>query len=445
MRSLPIIFAVILLASPVLGVMTPGVETADRGFQQAPVAQTTEQVQSNDTIRVLDLPARQEISSSITTHHVDLGPSLGFSSSAVGAEVKTRAIINRINSTSDVSTRKQYILGEMTKIEQRVIVLQGAQQEAIVAHNEGDLSARELLIRFTEINAEAHALEQRRQALSDAADRTEDFSLGATRLASIKSDLNTLTSPVREHAQAVLTGRADPSQFSIRTSQSAIVMTTIANQTYLREAYRLDLRARDANGLTANEVEGLLMLVGENYPSLLENGTVDTNADIIGAGSSYVVNVNHDRGELAAYVDTGSRKVFKETQRRPLETITYPQRVTRVKDGLQLTVFRSYPGGPVRIQLNESDTETPVDANVTVGVATGRESQYLGRTGADGTLWMLSPSAGYTITVIKGNAAVIVQTTPTDTPEIVQEEQSTESTETTETASLGVSPRISLT
>ncbi|ELZ94515.1 DUF7094 domain-containing protein, partial [Haloferax sulfurifontis] len=121
-------------------------------------------------------------------------------------------------------------------------------------------------------------------------------------------------------------------------------------------------------------------------------------------------------GQLTAYVDSGTGRVFKESQTRPLESITTRDTASGVRDGLALTVDRTYPGGPLRIQLNESETGDPVDANVTIGLEASQESTLLGHTGSDGTIWTVSPSASYTVTVIRGNSAVVLTTAPTPMP-----------------------------
>lgn len=76
--------------------------------------------------------------------------------------------------------------------------------------------------------------------------------------------------------------------------------------------------------------------------------------------------------------------------------------------------------------MNESETGDPVDANVTIGLEASQESTLLGHTGSDGTLWTVSPSAPYTVTVIKGNSAVVLTADPTPTPTLAANPTDTE-------------------
>lgn len=426
MKALPLFVVLLLVASPVLGAASPGSLASDAA---ALTGETPAQVESpsNETIRVLDIEASSLVRSRVEPEYVDLGPSLGFAALRTGGDLQTRASIERIESADDVSIRSQLILGELNRVEQRAIALQSAQQSAITQFNANELSSRELLVELARIDTEARGLEERRVALRELATDTSDFSIDSGRLAALERELDTFTGPVRAHASDVLSGAAEPTRFSVRTSQSGVVLSSIADDTYIREAYRSDLRNRDKSGVSPTQA---LETVSENYPVVWENRATQNGADVVGAGNSYLVRINHDRGQLYAYVDSGSQRVFKESQTRPLDRVSNGTPATEIKDGLELTVYRTYPGGPLRIQLNESATSEPIDANVTLGVEANQESELLGRTGSDGTIWTVSPSSTYTITVIRGNAAVVLTTDPTPIPGLATNTTETNTTET---------------
>ncbi|WP_396610868.1 hypothetical protein ACH9L7_11640 [Haloferax sp. S1W] len=433
MKVLPLVLAFVLVASPVLGAVGPqaGSPPADALGDTAAQVQTS----SNGTIRVLDIPASSVVRSTVDLQHVDLGPSLDFAGLRAGTQIQTLSSIERIRSASDDGVRQQLILGEINQIEQRAIALQSAQRNAIEAYNSGGISARELLVELARIDAEARELNERRIELREISAQTPDFSVDPGRLAALERELDTFTGPVREQAVSVLTGAETPTRFFVRTSEDGLVLSVITDDTYIREAYRSDLRNRDESGVTPTEA---LDKVAENYPYVWDSRATQNGADVVGAGNSYLVRVNHDRGQLFAYVDSGSAKVFKEAQIRPLDTISNGTMATEVKDGLNLSVNRTYPGGPLRIQLTETETGDPVDANVTIGLEASRESSLLGRTGADGTIWTVSPGSRFTITVIKGNAAVVLTVSPTPVPHLLT--NTTKTNETTTTPASDVTP-----
>ncbi|MFC7204798.1 hypothetical protein ACFQJC_14870 [Haloferax namakaokahaiae] len=414
MKALPLVLVVVLVASPALGAVGPepfATPSADLGETQSLQVQAS----ANETIHVLDIPESQVARSSINSQHVDLGPALGFSSIRANGRLQTLTSIERIESVADNNVRQQLILGEINRIEQRAIALQSQQQNALSAYNAGEMSARELVVELARIDAQARNLNDRRTELRQIAVDTPDFSLDSGRLAALERELDTFTGPVRAQAAAVLSGRADPARFFVRTSETGIVLSTIADDTYIREVYRSDLRDRESSGVTPAEA---LDVVAENYPTIWETRASQNGADVVGAGDSYLVRISHSRGQLFAYVDSGSGTVFKEAQIRPLDDGFVGDPATQVKDGLNLTVYRTYPGGPMRIALNESATDDPVSANVTLGLEVSQESTLIGQTDSDGNLWTLSPNSSFTVTVIRGNAAVVLTVSPTSVPEL---------------------------
>ncbi|POG56739.1 DUF7094 domain-containing protein [Haloferax marisrubri] len=430
MKALPLVVVMLLVASPVLGAVGPvDGSTQAAALDQADPAQV--QSPSNGTIHVLDIPSSELVQATVEPHHVDLGPSLDFAALQAGGQIQTGASIERIESAADDSTRQQLILDEINSIEQRAIALQSTQRTAIEQFNAGELTARELLVRLARIDAEARGLNERRVALHELATETPDFSINSGRLAALERELDTFTGPVRRHVVSVMTGQSEAARFSVRTSESGVVLSVVADGEYVRESFRADLRDRDQSSVTYEEA---LDIVANNYPIIYSSRAAQNGTNVISAGDSHRVRINYNNGQLTAYVDAGSGQVFKESQSRPLGSISTGTAATEIKDGLRLTVNRTYPGGPLRIQLNETESDAPVDANVTIGLEASQESTLLGHTGADGTLWTVSPSSPYTITVIRGNSAVVLTTSPTPIPDLV-----TNATAENDTSAMGTS------
>ncbi|AFK18032.2 hypothetical protein E6P09_04555 [Haloferax mediterranei ATCC 33500] len=414
MKALPLVIAILLVASPALGAVGPdAVSDQQSVFDTASPAQAQAQQVPNETIRVLDIPESNLVQATVESQHVDLGPSLDLAALRAGGQIQTGTSIERIESASDDSIRQQLIIDELSRIEQRAIALQSTQRTVIERFNQDQITARELLVELARIDAEARSLNERRVELRTLASNTPDFSIDSGRLAGLERELDTFTGPVRKHAVAVMTGGAEPTRFSVRTSETGVVLSVVADGKYIREAYRSDLRDRDQSTVMYEEALGI---VADNYPTVYSSRSAQNGTNVISAGNSHRVRINYNGGQLSAYVDAGSGEVFKESQARPLRTVTSGTPKTEVKDGLSLTAYQTYPGGPLRIQLNETETDDPVDANVTIGLEASQESTLLGHTGTDGTIWTVSPSGPFTITVIKGNSAVVLTSSPTPIP-----------------------------
>jgi hypothetical protein len=71
--------------------------------------------------------------------------------------------------------------------------------------------------------------------------------------------------------------------------------------------------------------------------------------------------------------------------------------------------------------LVDAETETPVDANVTLSEG-DEESELLGQSGDDGSIWTLSPQREYTVTAIRGNDVVVLSIRPAAPPRVGEQQ-----------------------
>jgi hypothetical protein len=133
--------------------------------------------------------------------------------------------------------------------------------------------------------------------------------------------------------------------------------------------------------------------------------------------------------------------VFKEFQFRPLDQVNPGSSVSATRDGLELTAYRTYPGGPTRLQLNSTDDGEPVNAQITVGPP-GGQSSVVGRTGDDGSLWTVAPNGTYQVTAIDGSSVVVLSVDPTTTPSVYggTDNGSDDRTDTSETTTATATP-----
>jgi hypothetical protein len=370
---------------------------------------------TNRTPNVLEVPAADVARTEIDQRGIDLGPALGFAANETALRLATAATAERVESAPTTAVRQQRILGELSEIEQRAISLRTAEADAVRSYAAGRVTTRGFLKRLARIDMTARGLDARRERLATLAEETEDFSIDRARFATLERELDALTGPVRAEVVDVLAGRAPPRRFYVSAGEEAVTLTVIDGDRWVREAYRADLRDRGAGSMGP---EGALNATRDAYPVIW--ATKDRGqAQVRGTGPSYLVRVPHARGRLSAFVDSGSQRVFKEFQVRPLSTTDDDETVSNVGDGLRLTVTRTYPGGPMKVNLTDAETGEPLDYNVTVGRPNG-DREFVGRTGPDGVLWTLSLRGPFTVAAISpsSNSFVVRDVTPADPPRV---------------------------
>ncbi|RLM56403.1 hypothetical protein DVK02_07765 [Halobellus sp. Atlit-31R] len=402
-------------AEPAVSAPQPGTETAGSSEQLGTTPDTPAQLAdvngTGTAIDVLGIPSSESTRSTLETEHVELGSGLAFSSSTTDVQLATAATVERIESAPSPELRQQYLLQEVSEIEQRIVAIRAHQRQVVDAYGDGELTPRRFLYELALIDAEARELEQRRERLESLAESTPGFSISSSRFGNVELELNTLSGPVRGYAGSVLRGEAESARFFVQTGTDSIVLGVVRDGTYVRETYRGVLRQGGGDPFSLAEA---VNATEQAYPTITDLRLRD---DTLGNpdSDSTRVTVEHERGRLVAFVDSGSQRVFKEYQYRPIDQVQPRSSTSAVKDALELTAYRTYPGGPVRLQLNSTTTGDPVDAQITVGPAGGRSS-VIGRTGADGSLWTLAPSGTYQVTAIDGSSVVLLSVAPTSTP-----------------------------
>jgi hypothetical protein len=409
MRAVSIFLAVILVIATVAGAV-PVTSIGDAQLSDGSTSQVN-QGGSGPILSMLGISPVEVQRAALQTTYVELGRGLEFASTATETRIQTETTLNRIQSASTPSMRQQRLLQALSETEQRTVVLRSQQRTQISAYGSENITTEQLLARLAAIDSESRALITRLSRLKSAADSIEGFSIPASRFETLQIELQTLTSPVREHATDVITGATERSRFVIQSGPQSVVIGTIIDDTYVREAYRGRLRGGDI-GVALN-ITTPTNVTTDAYPTItsLRRERTVTASD----GSIARVNIDHDRGRLVSFIDTSSARIFKEVQYRPLTQTSTRRSISAVKDGLRLTAHPTYPGGPVRFQLNSTATEQSVDAPLTLGPPSG-ESTIVGETGSDGSLWTLAPDGTYQVTAIDRSSVVLVSVDPSFPP-----------------------------
>ncbi len=374
------------------------------------------------TFRVLSTPPDADPRTGTTMHGANIGTSLGLDVADVDAALETEAVVRGIENADTSADRQRRILAAVNQVEQDEVSLHSRQLAAINAHAAGDLSDRELLDELVTIAAVASEYDERLDVLDELADETDGFS-SPSRLDELQVQLQVYEGPVRAEALAAVRGETGGSNIHIETSDGAVVLATVdeAENRYVREVVRDDRWDRGGGSVSS---EDAINVTAASYP---ETAAL-READAFGAGSVHRVTVAHDFGELRTFVSGGTDQVFIEYQRIDLETFPDFESVSTTGDGFNVTVDRSYAGGPVVVSVTDAEDGTPIDGVTVTKSVGGGDSEAIGTTDADGTIRTLSPADSYRITVVdEPRVAVVDGITPTETPRLVDDQPSEES------------------
>ena len=427
MRALPIAaVAVLLLVAPVAGVAAPGAvapATGPAGFagssppaDSSPSADSVPQIdRANLTLRTLSTPAGAETRVSTYVRGPDLGSSLGFATVDADAAVETAAVVDRIERAEPGVERQQQILAEINRVERAEVALNSRQTNAFSAHAAGEITDRQLVDELVRVAATAREYDERLDAIDELAEATDDFSSPA-RLDELQVALQVYEGPVRDHALAVARGQPGSSDIYVESSQGAVVLATVIDGEYVREVFRTDRWDRGGSDITNDIAIGV---TEDAYP---ETAAL-REPDAFGAGSVHRITIPHEFGTLQTFVSGGTEQVFVEHQRVDLGSFPDSESVSEAGDGFNVTVERTYAGGPVTVTVLDEQTGEPIPGvTVTKSVGDG-DSQAIGTTNDAGVVRTLSPAETYRITVVDEPRVVVLgDIEPLPTPRPVDDE-----------------------
>ncbi len=439
MRALPVVVAVLLLVVPVAGTMSPAagsespavvggsgpveidsadpvaVDSADPVAPSRPQTGPSQIDRENLTFRTLSAPADADPRVGSVLRGANLGPALSFSVDDADAAAETAAVVDRIENAETNTERQRLILAALSQVERDEVSLSSRQSDAFSAHASGNLSDRELLNELVRISATAREYDQRLEEIDALAEETDGFS-SPTRLDELQVALQVYEGPVRDVALSTVRGERSATEIFIKSTESSVTLATIADGEYVRETFRNDRWDRGGGAISNNEA---INVTTASYPE-----TAALRApDAFGAGSVQRITIPHEFGLLRTFVSGGTEQVFVEHQRIDLDAFPDTERVSATGDGFNVTVERSYPGGPVTVTvLGEETTEPVPDVTVTKSVG-GGDSRVIGTTNADGVVRTLSPAESYRITVVDEPRVVVVDgLQPIATPRLADDE-----------------------
>ncbi len=387
----------------------------DGGSGDAALGQL-EEIDAGSTFRVLSTPADAEVRSGGTVHDGNLGTSMSLAVDTADAEMETAVITRHIESADSDADRQRRILAAVNRVEQDEVSLHDRQMTAVDAHANGEISDRELLNELVEVAAIAEEYDERLDVLDDLATETEGFS-APSRLDELQVQLQVYEGPVRDEALAAVRGETGGSDIHVETSQDAVVLATIDEEAgqYVREATRNDRWDRGGGEVTGDRA---INVTAESYPETVAL----REPSAFGAGAVHRVTVGHEFGELRTFVSGGTDQVFVEHQRIDLAEFPDFEAENAVGDGYNVTVDRSYVGGPVVVTVADAEDGDPVDDVTVTKSIGGGDSETIGTTDADGTLRTLSPSETYRITVVdEPRVAIVDGIEPTETPRLTDD------------------------
>jgi len=316
-----------------------------------------------------------------------VGAAVAADTAALDSEFTAFVATERLAATNG-STRMAIARAELDAVADRIDGLRAAERRAYRGHANGTLTERELLVWLARVHAAAGPLDAPldsvRSTLSD-----REAAAAAQRLATLRAERRVLLGPVREQSLAALRGQTAPARTFVQSSETGVVLATLAGETYYREAFRADRRNDDPS----STFEGTLDIINHTlnfYPWVTTSHSgIRVPRQFDGGGIRPVV-VPHSQGDLTVYLDGNTREVFREIHQLDAGQMPTRDAVRTTSGSTTVAVNRTYAGGPALVSVTV-DGMPGADIPVLVNGA------RVGDTGVDGQLRTLLPAGEVTV------------------------------------------------
>ena len=414
MRLAPVMLALLLALSPAaVAVQASAPATSASAVSPTSSVEQTDtfhQTVTENTTAVLTLGSEPK-RTAFDSPSASLGSSLSAERSEVQTQLDTRSLDQQLQAASSSEQKQQLLTQFRYQIENRIISLKARERQAASEFSNGSISATEYVRTLGRIDAEAEEVRHAIRVLDKRVGSVSNFGMpGIDR--TLNGKLATLEGPVRHRVSQLSQSRAAPTRIYAETTDTGVVLSMIVDGTYVREAVRLDARTPSAaNSISLREAQNQIY---QQYPWALNHTNGPTTIEQYRVANIYSVTMHHQHGNFTAYLDSGTEKVFKETQfkyltrQQSLPPGPGVQNTTSTalgSENVTLTVNRSYAGGPLRVELT-NETDAPLNGQVTVG------GHSIGKTGSDGVLWALSPAKQFRVSATYEGTTINQTVTP---------------------------------
>lgn len=412
MKSLgPFLIAFLVLsASVVAGVAAPSGQTDSvspataspsdpKSYPQSTSLDTTplaEQANQTNVLRVSE--AKLEVTR-VETISMSVGHAVASDGTSLQGEYTRSQFENRFSEAETDSARRAIIQEAVAKLETRVTAVHRRGRTARMQFNSGG-DGRNYIRTLGYLHAQANVLDQYALQIQRRADEVPNTSVSAD-IARLRGSVERFRGPVRSHLLDMMSGEAPPSRVYIATGKEDIVLATVTDDTYLREAYRGSVRQR-AGPQSITSISEASRQIEAAYPWAWANQE-SLAARVIPATGKYEFGLVTPQGSLQASLDARTEAIYYETQEQRLST-QYLESTETANDDIRLRISRTYGGGPLRVQAVDPQTETPIDATVIIN------EEAVGSTGTDGRLWTVAPHTLNSIRLVapEGEAEIVV-------------------------------------
>ena len=329
----------------------------------------------------------------------NLANSISIDRKIISSEFSKYIVSEGISLANEDDGKREILFQAATEVEIESAEIIGRFREIQDRWKSGWIGSDEFTRELILISTEAEALGDLLDHIEKEAENVPQMELRG-RIMMLKEELIPFEGPVRDHLIDVTRGESQIGSIYIAASERGMVLATIKNGKYLREAYVWDQESL-SGGISLDEA---ISRTATLYP-IAYNSEVSQQTGIMGKGRGYQIEIGFESGSLTSYLDGGTRNVFYEIQERKLGVMKSKSKVEFKEDGIKVVVERGFVGGPLKVEVYDDNTGSIAPAMMLIG--TSREEKI-----NRGGTWILAPDKSAKIVVEMNGKVTEIQIYP---------------------------------
>lgn len=385
---LPLVLAALLVCSlPAMAV--PGGQSLDRAAPPSPGAGPAA-VADGDWLAPADGAASG-------SGHVGIDASATFDADAtrLASRYDAHHLDVRLERAGSDAERRAIVREETRELERAVVALRERERDAYGAYHAGELDERGLAVELAAVHSSAVELDRSVSALSDHVETVPGIDREST-FEAMEVETETMQGPVRERTADALRGEIDPTRVYVEANASGVVLATVEDGYFYREAYRSDARdpASEPRLHSLGESEER---IAELYPEIFPAARWSYSE--VGYGTHRGAGT-YAEGTITVYLDRATTDAYREYLTLRLDGVETTTLGSETEDGVRLGVEGTVPGGPAVVSLVNAGTDAPLSGAVSV------DGRQLEGTDDEGELWIVLAREPMTITASVGSTTI---------------------------------------
>lgn len=400
-RVRPALAAVLLVVATTATLAASGGVAAPVEPADDPVVGTSEQSTHVLLLTEADAAAYDRPRASVTE-------TLESGHATLGTDLRLATVEQRLDAADNRSARREILQNATDEAAEHVAELRARAASAGDAYRSGELAAAEYVRTVGTIHAEASSLSRMLGRTASGGSLythaiSDSFSDIGTRVYQLRAQLATVQGPVRERVAEVVHGDRDQIRVHV-TVGNGVMLSTMDDGQYVRETVRPDNVEETLGGDFADAST----VIQSKYPWLSNNSRSPSIIETRG-GYAFYYRANYGHGQITAYIDTTTEKVYVERHQQTLAQLPADVEGRDTANNVTLSTSRTYVGGPLLVRATDEAGE-PLDTTVSLN------GTSVGETGDDGRLWVLSPAGEYSVTTVHEGATLEVNVTARPAP-----------------------------